>query len=547
MTPADVHPKWIRNPSDEEAVLQGCYFDEAAAERPILFVERFCKQSIGRWKGKPLTLIDWQKDFLRRLFGWKRADGRRRFTKVYLEVGKKNGKSTVLSALAILFEVADGEGAPEIHILAADKQQAGIVFNEAARMIEASPALKARLKVIGGSLPSGRIEKRIIDIENNGVILCNSSVADTKDGFNPSKVIFDELHRQPNRDLWTVYLGSMAAREEPMRISITTAGEDESGLWHEEREHAEQINDGRTIDIEFLGVVYRADPKDDIDSPDTWRKANPSLGVTFSEEDFRRDLEQAKLNPIDLADFLRRRLNIVTRASAKFIDPAKWALCKSTVPSIDKLRHLPCFGGGDLSAVVDLSAIVFVFGDQERGFFIHCRCYLPEANIVDLEHKHKVPYRVWAEKGWITLTPGEAIDYDFIRRDINEVAAETDFRLMRIDPHNAIQLCTQLLEQDGLKVQTLQQGFISLNAPTKELLRLILTRKIKHDGHPVMTWCLLNAIAVEDSAGNIKLDKKKSRQKIDLAAALVDAISAATSSDASSAESVYQTRGLLSV
>jgi phage terminase large subunit-like protein len=535
---------WIRNPSDEEAIRQGCYFDDVAAERPILFIERFCKQSIGRWHGAPLLLFDWQKDFLRRVFGWKRADGLRRFRVVYLEVAKKNGKSTMLAGLELELDVADGEGSPEIHILAGDKKQAGIIFNESARMVEASPELKKRLQVIGGSLPAGNIEKRIIDTARNGVILCNSSVADTKDGMNPSVAIFDELHRQPNRDLWDVYVYAGVAREQYLRLSITTAGEDESGIWHEQREHAEAVNKGTRIDTEFLGVVYRALPTDDLDSPETWRKANPSLGLTFSEDDFRRELETAKRTPHDLALFQRLRLNIVTRTAPKWMDMEKWKACGAAVPDLHELRTVPCYGGGDLSTTTDLSAVAFVFGDQSDGYDVHLRCYLPEDNIVALERRDKVAYRAWAERGWLTLTPGESIDYEFIRRDINEVVAECNLRGMYFDRYNATQLCTQLAESDGIAIEYLTQGFISLSPPTKELLRLVLAGKIRHGNHPILLWAISNAIAEEDAAGNVKLSKKKSRQKIDPAAALVNAIARAMS-DANPGGSIYNERDLV--
>jgi phage terminase large subunit-like protein len=535
---------WIRNPSDVEAIARGCYFDDEAAEKPIEFIEKFCKQSIGRWAGQPLTLFDWQKDFLHRLFGWTRPDGRRRFQRVYLEIAKKNGKSTLLSALELYLLLADGEGAPEIYINACDKKQASIIFRESSRMVESSPSLKKRLKVVGGGEQEG--SKRIVWEEGHGCIIPNSSLVDTKDGFNPSAILWDELHRQPNRNMWNVFLWSMTARDQPLRVAISTAGEDESGIWHEERDYSEKVNSGVVIDIEYLGVVYRALPEDDIDSPESWRKANPSLGETFTEEAFKRDLELAKRTPLELAEFMRLRLNIVTRAAQKFIDPVKWKACEGTVRSIEQLRGVPCYGGADLSSTEDLTAMALLFGDANTGFELHVRAYLPEDDIVELERRDKAPYRAWATQGYLCLTPGPCVDYNFIRRDINAYAKSCNLRALHVDRSYAVQLCTDLKESDGINVDYLRQGYLSLTSPTNELMRLILTKKITHDGNPVTTWCLLNAIATKDAAGNIKLSKDKSRLKIDVAAAIVDAVSAAIAGGASST-SVYQSRGVLFV
>lgn len=541
-----VPKQWIRGPADVEAIKQGCYFDPESAERPIEFIESLCKQSIGDSKGDPLYLFDWQKDFLRRLFGWKQRNGRRRYKRVYLEVAKKNGKSTLLAALQLYLLLADGEGSPEIRILACDKSQAGIIFKESAKMINASPALKKRLKLIGG-IEGGNNDQSIVWEAGNGVILVESSVVESKDGVNPSVVIFDELHRQPGRALWDIFEFAQVARQQPLRIAITTAGEDESGVWHEERTHADAVNSGKKdpSDIHFLGIVYRAMPEDNIDDPATWKKANPSMGETFTEDAFALDLARSKENPFKLNNFKRLRLGIICKEASKFIDAGKWSLGSKPIAKAHVLKFLPCYGGADLSSIVDLTATVFLHGTFADGFDVTCHAYLPEENIVELERRDRVPYRAWAEKGYLTLTPGSAIDYEFVRADINRVARENGINLLLVDPHNAQQLCNQLIEQDGLNVRTIQQGSISLNAPTKELLRLVMNGKIRHGDHPILKWCILNAIASTDAAGNIKLDKRKSREKIDLAAALVNAIAAAQADDDSGGESVYESRGVL--
>lgn len=537
---ATVDPYWIRGPADELAIAEGCWFDEERGRAVCEWIETFCCQSQGKWAGKPLDLIDWQIDFIMRLFGWKRSNGLRRYLRAYLEVAKKNGKSTMLSAIVLVLLLYDGEGAPKIYLNACDKEQAGIIFGESAVMVRASPEFSSRLKILDSPA-----NKRIVDPEGNGVIIANSKVAASKDGLNPHGIIFDELHRQPDRQLVAVFEHASAAREQPLWIDITTAGEDDTGVWYEQREYSEKVNRGEIPDTTHLGVVYRADPADDIDDPATWRKANPSLGVTIKEEDFRLKLSQAKETPVKLADFKRLRLNVIARGAGRFVDPAMWAKCGG--PPIDpaKMRGFACYAGGDLSSKIDLTALVLIWGNTIDGFDVWCRCYLPKDTIGEASKRDRVPYELWAEQGYLTLMDGPVVDYQFLRRDLNAIAADNRLSSFFCDPHNANQLLQQLQEEDGLPVQEIRQGFISLNEPTKELDRLIRAGLIRHGNNPLLTWMICNAVVVQDAAGCWKLDKEKSRLKIDAAAALVNAIAAATSGGPDGGESVYNERGVL--
>jgi phage terminase large subunit-like protein len=524
---------WIRNQSDQLALSQGCYFDEEYGSLVCDFIEAFCCQSKGRWAGQPLKLLDWQRDYLMRLFGWRTRDGKRRFKTTYLEVAKKNGKSTLVSALCLFFLLADGEGAPEVYLNAVDRAQADLVFEEAARMVDKSPELKSRLEVT-------RSKGRIIDPIGYGKIQKNSADAPSKDGVNASASIFDELHRFKSRDLWEVFEYAGASREQPLRIVITTAGEEESGPWFEQREYSEKVNAGVIPDVSHLGVVYRALPDDELESPDTWRKANPSLGVTLNEDDFRKDLQKAKNTPTDWANFLRLRLNIVIRGDQAFIAIGQWDACNAHATLV---KGDPIWIGLDLSSIDDLTAAVTISGDPESGFDVVPRFWLPEENIADLEKRHQVPYRTWADGEFIELTPGNVVDYSFVRREVVIQASQHDCRKVFCDPYNAAKLALELKEQDGLPVEFLRQGFLSLSAPTKELLRLILCGKLRHGGHPILRWHASNSVAEQDAAGNLKLSKKKSSKKIDGMAALVNAIAAATSEITET--SVYEERGLL--
>lgn len=532
-----VDPKWIRNASDELAIAEGCTFDEAAAEMVCDFIEAFCRQSTGKWAGEPLVLLDWQRDYLMRLFGWMRPDGLRRFKTSYLEVAKKNGKSTLVAALAIFLLLADGEGSPEVHLNACDKDQASIIFNEAKRMIQQSPELVKRLEVIDS-------KKRIVDPRGNGVIRANSADVASKDGVNASAVIFDELHRQKTREMWDIFAYASVARDQAIRISITTAGEEESGPWYEERDRSEKINSGAIPDTTHLGIVYRALPTEDLDSPEAWRKANPSLGHTIREDDFGREWEEAKRDPGKLANFMRLRLNIVTKADTAFLDLASWDACNASAVFT---QGDPCYAGLDLSETNDLSALCYGQGDPYDGFDVKWHFWLPEDNIVELERQHGVPYRAWAEKGFITLTPGSVIDYAFIRRFLNDLAGEVELTRLLTDPFNATKLAIELKEQDGLPVESIRQGFLSLSSPTKELKRLVQSKRIRHGANPIARWHASNAVAETDAAANLKLSKKKSRRKIDGMAALVNMIAAAIGPGSDDGPSVYEKRGLLTL
>jgi phage terminase large subunit-like protein len=516
MTTSDDTRKWTKNRSDELAVEQGCFCSEKHGRHACDFVEKYCHQSKGRWAGERLKLIPWQRDFVMRLFGWRREDGTRRFRTAYIEIAKKNGKSTLMSALSLYLLLADGEKGPEIYLCACDRDQASIIFDEASKMIRKSPSLSKRTEVV----PS-----RKVITAGDGKIVANSSDAPKQDGLNASSVFFDELHRQPDRELWDVMEYSSRSREQPIRISITTAGSDDQGIWHEQREFSEQVEAGVIEDLSHLGIVFRAKEEDDIDDPDTWKKANPSMGFTVSEEDFARDLAEAKLLPAKFANFRRLRLNLVTRSEDKFFDMDAWDACDGDwhrSPS-----DVPCYLGLDLSSRDDLTALVGAWGDFESGFDVGAFFWLPKENIAELERKHGQPYREWAEQGYITLTEGRTVDYEFVEDAIVTRAELIRLRSLLCDPWNASRLAESLKETHGLPVEYIRQGWGSLNEPTKTLGELITAGKVRHQGNPILRWHASNAVVKTDAAGNIKLDKSKRKHKIDGIAGLVNAIAGA--------------------
>jgi phage terminase large subunit-like protein len=540
MSQDEVDPRWVRDASDRAAVAAGYRVEEWRGEFVCGFLERFCVQSKGRWAGSRLVLLDWQRDLLMRLFAWRRPDGRRRYRRCYVEVAKKNGKSTLISALCLYLLLADDEAAPEIYLNAVDRQQARIVYDEAARMVRGSPGLTRRVNPIDS-------RHRLVWAAGNGVILANSSEAPAKDGLNPSAVIFDELHRQPDYKLWDIFEYATGARAQPLTLSITTAGDSERGIWWEQRDYSERVVRGEIDDPTHLGVIYRAGRDDDPDDPATWRKANPSLGVTITEEDFRRDLEEAQVTPRKLAGFLRLRLNVVANADVVFLDPDDWKACAGPPPAAGALAERTCYLGVDLGQNRDLTAVVALWPDDAGGHDIRAWFWLPRQSLEEQARATRQPYVTWVLDGLLQTTPGACTDLEFVRAAIVEFCRRHRVRRIVFDAWHAYGIATALREQDGLPVEFLRQGYASLSGPTKELERLVLSRKIRHGGNPILAWMASNAIADMDAAGNLKLNKRRSRDKIDGLSALVNGLAGVLADGGDGGDSVYESRGILSI
>lgn len=512
-----VDRKWIRNDSDRAAIKAGHWFDEGAAAKVCGFF-KFLRHSKGRYAGKPFVLEPWQVDFLSRLFGWKRPDGFRRFRESYLEIPKKNGKSTLLSGICLygLFE----EPGAEVYTGAVDREQAKIVFGEAARMARSSPDLARRLKIINS---------RIVFSANNAKFEAMSSDAPSKDGVNASMCVLDELHRFKNDSLYEVMEYAGSARDQPLRIAITTAGINRHSLCYRLHQQAVRIAEGSAEDLSFLGVIYAADPeKDDIDDPATWRKANPGLGSIISEKTFAEEYRKAKRLDRTLNNFLRLRLNIWTEQAERWLSVTRWDQLAIEPPDLDGQR---CYATLDLSSVTDLTALTLGFPDGDR---VHFRTYyfVPEDSAELRAEVDRVPYPLWGKESHLILTPGKATDHDAIINFIAGTEATDDAEAVPgladkheivcvgMDPWNAQHVANKLSEK-GFRVEAFRQGYGSLSGPSKELERLILTGRASHEGNPVTRWCVSNVAIESDAAGNIKPSKKKSTERIDGVVAMV--------------------------
>jgi phage terminase large subunit-like protein len=512
-----VPKKWIRDDSDRKAIEEGCYFDFTAARRPCDFIEEFCRQYKGEWNGQTIKLIPWERDFLHRLYGWKRPNGRRRYKSGYVEIPKKNGKSTLESGQGLYHLVADHEPGAEVYINAFDRDQAGIIYKGCAHMVRSSPELRRIIKAVDS-------QKTLYHKASESFLRANSRETASKDGVSASFVIFDELHRQATDEMYSIFRYAGTSRRQPLQVDITTAGTDQQSICYRRHTYSEGVNDGSVDDTSHLGIIYGATEADDLESPAVWKRVNPSWGKTFSAEEFERDYKKAKMSAAEWLDFIRYRLNVWTAKSTRLISPKQWRDCKGDMPSDEELSHLPCYGGVDLASITDLTALARVWPLSDGRIAVKVDYWVPEDQIEVRERRDRVKYRAWALEGHIKTTPGPATDYDHVRADVLERNDESPFKSLLCDPWSAQQLATQWRSSDGLPVEFIRQGFYSLAGPTKEFERLVVTKKIVHAGDPVTAWCVTNAVAEMDAAGNIKLSKKLSRERIDGAAAIINAI-----------------------
>ena len=447
--------------------------------------------------------------------------------------------SELAASIALYLLCADGEQRAEIYGAAADRQMASLVFNVAADMIRLSPALHKRCKILDS-------RKRIVFEPTNSFYQVLSSDADRAHGVSAHGVIVDEIHVQKNPDLYNVLTkGSGDARRQPLQFIISTAGDNIHSIGYELFQKAKDLIDGRKTDPTIYPVVYAADPEDDWTDPEVWKKANPSLGYTFSIDKLAEACESAKQNPSEENVFKTLRLNMWVNQAVRWMPMAKWDDCASPAFSPEDLRGRECYAGLDLSSTTDLTALVLVFPpvEPDEPYKVLPYAWVPAEAIEQRSRRDHVNYSLWAKQGFIQTTEGNVVDYDFIEQFILRLRDQYSIREIAYDRWNSQSLVTHLMDE-GLTMVPFGQGFVSMSAPTKELMRLTLERKLAHAGHPVLRWCMNNVVVKVDASENIKIDKGKATERVDLAVALVMALDRAIR-NAGPSQSVYENRGLL--
>jgi phage terminase large subunit-like protein len=502
---------------------KGYWYDPEAAERVVTFIESLCRHSKGEWRGQLIVLEAWQKDeLLRPLFGWMRADGTRLFRIAYVEMARKNAKSTIAAAIGLYLLAGDQEGGAEVYSSATKRDQAKIVHDAAVAMVKASPELRRWIKSQRFNLSCERLGSKFEPL---------SSDSNTLDGLNPHGNIVDELHAHKDRTLWDVLDTGMGARRQPLTFGITTGGtyEPESIGW-QLHEHAIKVLEGVLKDDAFFTLVCCADPEDDWRKPETWWKANPNLGVSVRGDFLAAQCQKAEQQPSFLNEFLRKHLNIWTQQQDRWLPIEKWNACDEDRPRVwhvareTELEGQACYAGLDLSTKLDLTALVLAFAPEPGVLELLPRFWVPEATIARRSKQDRVPYDAWQRDGWLIATPGDVVDYDFIRADVGRLAARFGIQEIGFDPWNATQIATQL-SGDGLQMVEVRQGYKTLSEPCKEFEKLITAGRVRHGGHPILRWMVSNVSLRRDPNDNIAPDKSSSGDRIDGVVAAIMALS----------------------
>lgn len=513
---------------------RGLIFDDVATRHALAFFTVLC-HSKGEWAGKPFVLEDWQTFIVASLFGWKRADGTRRFRRAYIEVPRKNGKSTLIAGIGLYLLVADNEPGAEVYSAATKRDQARITHSEAVRMVKASPLLKKEI---------GTFKDNLHVLATNSKYEPLGADADTMDGLNVHAAMIDELHAHKTRHVVDVLDTATGARRQPLIIEITTAGWDRQSVCWEHHDYSRQVLEDSVPDDSWFAFMAGIDEGDDWAEAQTWAKANPNFGVTVKPDDLARKAQRAQKVPAEQNTFKRLHLDIWTEQADRWLDLDKWDECAGVV-DVDRLKGRACYAGLDLASTTDLAALVLLFPDDDepQNFDVLPFFWIPAESMIERTRQANVPYATWVDEGLITATEGNVIDYRAIMATLDEQARAYDIQELAYDRWGATQL-VQDMQAGGLEVAPFGQGFASMSPPTKELLNLTLSRRLRHGGHPVLRWMASNMVVIQDPAGNLKPDKSKSAEKIDGMVALIMAIDRATR-QGGEGKSVYEERGLL--
>lgn len=504
-------------------------------QKVVSFI-RLLSHTKGEWAGRPFDLQEWQiNDIIKPIFGTINPETNfRQIRTAYIEIPRKNGKTELIAAVGLYLLCADDEPRAEVYSAAADREQASIIFEAAAFMVENNNMLNSKCKVV-------RSRKRIIYRPTGSFFQALSSDAFSKHGQNAHAVLYDELHAARDRELWDVLATSMGARRQPLMIAITTAGYDRSTICYEQHDYAERILAKTIKDDTFHGVIYTCNEKeDDWKEEETWIKANPNYGVSIKKEFLRAECKRAINVPAYQNTFKRLYLNIWTQQSTRWLDMDVWAASAGEKFFEEDLYGCTCFAGADLSSSLDLTAAALAFPDKETGIVrIIVHFWIPAENIKQRIDRDKVPYDAWVRDGYITATPGRTIAKEYVKKWFIEQADTFEIENIAYDPWCATELVKELMDEDFTMVE-FRQGMATMSPACKEFMKRVVDGTVHHGNNPVLNWMAGNIAVKEDPSGNIKPDKATSTSRIDGIIALIMALDGALRDLANS--SIYEER-----
>lgn len=529
----------------EPRTVPGARFDPERVDK-VLKVFSLLRHTQGQWAGRPLNPDPWQVAYIiAPVYGWVRKNDVGHWARIirtqYVELPRKNGKTTLAGGQACYLTCADGEAGAQVMAAAAGKDQARFCFDPIKTIAEKSPALSPHVKVL---------RDRIVHPRSGSYFSVVSALADLIHGANLHGGVIDELHLHKTRDLVEAIVTGTGAREQPLIAIITTADDGKPNtVYAQYRTRVEQLARKALIDPSTYGVIWGADENDDPHDEATWRKANPGYGISPTREFMVSASAKAKDSPAELASFQRLHLGLRTKQTTKFITLKSWD--DNTGPGpIDEtaLAGRECFGGLDLASTSDLNALCWLFPAGDGTYDVIWRLWIPEDNLRDLDRRTAGAATGWAREGWLSLTPGNVTDYDWIKSQIFEDVKAFGVLDVAFDRWNSSQMVNDLVAE-GVPMSPVGQGFASLTAPTKELQRLLLQGTpaapvLRHGGNPALRWMTDNLTVRMDPAGNVKPDKAKAADKIDGIAALVNALERTMRTE-QEGDSVYEERGLI--
>lgn len=525
------------------------YYSHEAADYAVNFFDKLT-HSKGEWAGKQFVLEPWQEyDVVRPLFGWmKKETNTRRYSTLWLEVGKKNGKSTLGAGIGLFLLAGDNEPGAEVYSAATKFEQAKIIHSEAMRMARKSRELSTHVVVLKDNISIPLLGSKYEPIAGD---------SDGLDGINPHGALADEIHRWRNRDTWDILEQSMATRREPLMAAFTTAGTGRTSFCYQQREYLLKVLQGIIVDEFVWPYIATLDgwdsaedeEKDDPYDENVWVKANPSLDVTLKRTELRKQSEKAQTSVAQENSYLRYRMNIWTEQVIRWLPMLKWESCigegfldAEGQLQLEDLRGQPCYGGLDMATTTDICAFCLVFPREDDKMRVLPFFFLPEDSMEERWRRDNVPYPQWVKDGLIETTPGDAVDYDYVRDRILQLAEVFDIKEIAFDPYNAIATAQQL-EKGGMKMIQHRQGFLSMSAPSKAVEILVRKQRLEHGGNKVLRWMASNVAVVRDHSDNIRPSKEHSSEKIDGIVAMIMACGRAALR--LNEKSVYEERGII--